>query len=69
VAKERLEAAAVLKKSVYSTKQQGFHKIHLQKYAWGHGGGRFQSGWDYKQSQKRHGMGARAKPGISQGKK
>ena len=43
VAKERLEAAAVLKKSVCSTKQQGFHKSHPQKYAWGRGCARITS--------------------------
>ena len=33
MAKERLEAAAVLKKSVCSSKQQGFHKRHPQNNA------------------------------------
>jgi len=35
VAKEHLEATAVLKKSVCSTKQQGFHKSHLSEVCLG----------------------------------
>ena len=72
VAKECLEAAAVLKKSVCTTntKQQGFYKSHPQKGAWGRRGGRFRSGQDHSRSRKGHGMVASsAKPGTSQGKK
>jgi len=72
VAKERLEAAAVLKKSVATGSKQGFQRSHPQNYSqpWGRRGGQFRGKESYRGKRPKYGAETSAsRPGASQPKK